>query len=34
VKLAPRSGHRIGAGYAAFGDMLAGKAVLEAFAAG
>jgi uncharacterized Ntn-hydrolase superfamily protein len=33
-KLAPWSGHRIGSGYCAFGDMLAGKAVLDALAEG
>jgi uncharacterized Ntn-hydrolase superfamily protein len=31
-KVRPWSGHRIGNGYAAFGDMLAGKAVLDALA--
>ena len=34
AKLAPWSGHHIGAGYVAFGDMLAEKAVLDALAAG
>ena len=33
-RLRPWSGHRIGAGYAAFGDMLAGSTVLDALAAG
>jgi uncharacterized Ntn-hydrolase superfamily protein len=34
AKLRPWSGHRIGEGYVAFGDMLAGQAVLDALAAG
>lgn len=33
TRLSPWSGHRIGSGYAAFGDMLAGGAVLDALAA-
>ncbi len=33
-RLRPWSGHRLGSGYAAFGDMLAGHAVLDALAAG
>src|SRR5262245_38304301 len=33
ARLRPWSGHRIGAGYAAFGDMLAAKSVLDALAA-
>ena len=33
-KLAPWSGHRVGSGYVAFGDMLAGQPVLDALAAG
>jgi uncharacterized Ntn-hydrolase superfamily protein len=33
ARLRPWSGHRTGSGYAAFGDMLAGKAVLDALAA-
>jgi uncharacterized Ntn-hydrolase superfamily protein len=33
-KLPPWAGHRIGSGYVAFGDMLAGPAVLDALAAG
>lgn len=34
AKLRPWSGHRVGSGYCAFGDMLAGKAVLDALAEG
>ncbi|HZM45042.1 MAG TPA: DUF1028 domain-containing protein [Burkholderiales bacterium] len=34
AKLRPWSGHRDGAGYCVFGDMLAGKAVLDALAEG
>lgn len=33
-KLRPWSGHRIGSGYCAFGDMLAGEAVLDALVTG
>ena len=33
-RLRPWSGHRVGNGYCAFGDMLAGKAVLDALADG
>jgi uncharacterized Ntn-hydrolase superfamily protein len=34
AKLRPWSGHRVGSGYCVFGDMLAGKAVLDALAEG
>ena len=34
ARLAPWSGHRSGSGYCAFGDGLAGQAVLDALAAG